>query len=191
MSRGLILTDVDNTILHFSDAFQAWLERKGHVPVGADIRDTNSICDYLGCDRETTEDLIRDFSTSPEMGWLEPEPCAKKVVPYLKGLGYDFIAITACHDHPSTIARRFRNLEHVFGFHWPLHVTGLGGDKLPFLENYRPSYWVEDHWENAVLGADAHHTSFILDRPYNQGHDDRVRRVRDWHEIEDAILRGR
>lgn len=186
MSR-YILTDVDNTILNFSDAFQSWLNRQGLTGTGS-IAETNSICDYLGCERSRTEELIREFSESPEMTWLEPEPHAVDVIRYLHDKGWEFVAITACHDHHETRFHRRNNLYRVFGFDLSLHVTGLNGCKRGVLSSYRPTYWVEDHYENALLGAEVGHTSFVMDRPYNQGDDARLHRVKDWRAIEDVVL---
>ena len=42
--------------------------------------------------------------------------------------------------------------------------------------------------ENALLGAEAGHTVFLMDHPYNRGAEGPFTRVQDWTEIERAVL---
>ena len=184
----LLITDIDDCAMRFSDPMQAFLATKGYV-IKERMRDFHNIPKLFNLNIPETLELIREFHRSPLMGQLEPEPCAAVVLPELYRQGYRFVAITACLDEPEVHAMRVKNLEQVFGFPWEaVHCIGLKMDKSEHLKLYPPSVWVEDMWAHAVAGSDAGHRSFLVDRPYNRGNEHSgVTRVADWHEIANRL----
>jgi hypothetical protein len=182
----IILTDVDDTLLQFSDAFQKWAEQQG-IPRIECIHKAGRIEDSLGISFEEAYVITLEFLNSPAFGEIDPEPCAAEVIPQLYRDGYRFVAITACEPSPMTIALRHKNLRDAFGFDFEeVFISGFltGTGKGPYLERYQPTVWCEDNWHHAVLGADIGHNSLLFDRKVNAGmHDPRVRRVADWNEI--------
>lgn len=186
----IILTDVDDTILSFSTAIQNWVLARG-IPMVKDIHEASSVEDALGLDFDTAYPIVIDFLNSPEFGKIEPEPCAAQVLPELHRAGYRIVAITACQPSETTIRLRHQNLQEAFGFEFEeVFMTGFTDPraKRPYLERYQPTVWVEDNWKHAVAGAEIGHNCLVINRSVNHGrHDDRIRRVTDWHEIEKLL----
>jgi 5'(3')-deoxyribonucleotidase len=183
-----IATDLDDTILQFSDAMQAFLVAKGFV-IETRLRDYHNIPKLFNLDIPSTIELIREFHRSPAMARLLPEPCAAIVLPELHRQGYQFVAVSACLNEPDVHAMRVRNLEEVFGFQFEaVHCIGLTMDKEATLRAYPASIWVEDVWHHALAGNRVGHRTFLLDRPYNRDHvHPEVTRVHDWHQIAQLI----
>lgn len=188
-----ILTDIDDTILKFGDGFQDWAEAKG-LKSSARLVDSLSIQECFNISRETTDDLVIEYSLSEHFRVLKPEPCALTVLPTLHAMGYEFVAISSCVDGPVVTEHRIHNLEEVFGFSFKaVHLTGLLKPKVDILKSYDPAYWVEDNAGHAVVGADLGHTTFLLNRTYNRHIDvgPKVRRVTDWKAVREVIIADR
>ena len=185
-----ILTDVDETILQYSDAMQRYLEQKHGMFTDKRLRDYHNMQAIFGLDIPTLLGLVKEFHVSEGMRYLEPEPCAKEVLPQLYKQGYRFIAISACHDDPITVAHRIHNLREAFGFEWEEVIcTGLKWSKKEALEKYTPTIWVDDLMRHASTGADLGYRSFLLDRPHNRSTEyPGVTRVNNWYEIAEHIL---
>ena len=50
-------------------------------------------------------------------------------------------------------------------------------------------YWLEDKWENAVLGADLGLKSILIDHPHNAEYsDERIVRASTWANVVEKIL---
>jgi hypothetical protein len=188
------LVDIDDTILRFADAFQSWaVNSKGYV-LNQSIRDGGSIQDAIGCHLDHVDELIIEFSNDPVLfSTIEPEPDAKAVIPVLYKMGYQFVAISSCVDGDAVTAARRKNLEEAFGIPWlDVHCTGLLQPKKAYLERFEPTFWVEDNAGHALVGAEIGHTTFLLDRPYNNEvslPDGNPTRVKSWHNILEAVVR--
>jgi 5'(3')-deoxyribonucleotidase len=188
-----ILTDIDDTILRFADAFQDWAETKGYI--GTDrLRDTCSIEKLLGStDREIVNNFIDEFSCDPKfMANLEPEPDALVILPVLHKMGYEIVAISSCSDKPGVQESREANLKKVFGFDFAaVHCVGLQQPKSAVLKNYPSSIWVEDNFKHALDGASIGHKSYLMEREYNRDKGLRFatgRMVPNWYHIHHDIV---
>lgn len=182
----LILTDIDDTLLKFADHFQEWAEAEGHQTYGR-LRDTGSIQMLLRYDRARVDDLVTEFSVK-HLGDLHPEEDALEVIPELRKMGYEFVAISSCVDGPVMTKMRHDNLERVFGFPFrDVHCTGLMRPKEDFLKAHEPTWWIEDNPHHAHVGSGLGHISMLLDRPYNQAAEVEAIRVRDWYAIHGII----
>ncbi len=195
----LILTDIDDTILKFADAFQDWAVRHKGYTLNQSIRDGGSIQEAIGCHRDHVDELVIEFSTNPEFfGAIPPEEDALAVIPTLHAMGYQFAAISSCVDGPAVTASRRKNLEEVFGIPWvDVHCTGLLKPKVDYLSKFAPTWWVEDNAGHALAGAALGHKSYLLDRPYNALDTNslpdlpgEVNRVGSWHDVFEAIVRS-
>jgi hypothetical protein len=196
---AIILTDIDDTILKFADAFQKWaVEEKGYT-LTQSIRDGGSIQDAIGCHRDHVDELVIEFSTNPEFfGTIPPEEDALAVIPVLHKMGHQFVAISSCVDGPEVTACRRKNLEEAFGIPWlDVHCTGLLKPKVDYLSKFQPTWWVEDNAGHAFAGAALGHKAFLLERPYNDlttinlpDFPADLRRVKSWHNVFDAIVRS-
>lgn len=189
----VILTDVDDALLDWTSDFQQWiLDNTEHRPTTS-LRDFWNIEVWLGITIEESRDLIRRFNGHEDY-WpnFKALPGAKEAIENLHGMGYKFVAITACATDSWTYENRFANLRREFGAAFDtLHCVGLSQPKTEYLERYRPTFWVEDKWKHAVDGADHGHTSFIVDYEHNRHHeDDRIIRVSGWSEIYDHIVKS-
>jgi len=187
MTRKLILTDVDNTIFDFGDTFQQWLADRNLHGSGR-LNDIYHITEFLDCNSHEMDELLVEFYRSDTFENLPPVRGSVEALQSLHERGYDFVAITACHDLEGLEEARRDNLERVFGFAWPVvHITGLAGHKTPYLEAYEPTIWVEDSLKQALQGVEAGHRTFLLDYPYNQSDHRSFERVTDWQYIKEWI----
>lgn len=181
----LVLTDIDETVLNFTEPFEKWLVEKGWTLRGQ-MRDNYDLTQLLDCDIDTVMRLVEEFHTlAPEFETLEPEPCASVILPRLKAAGYRFIAISAAVDSEHVRQRRWRNLNNAFGFDWDDCIcVGLRQSKARVLEQYEPALWIDDHFKHASDGAEIGHRTFMPTRGYNVGlSHPLVTRVVDWKEI--------
>ncbi len=186
MTSKIILTDIDDTLLCFSDPFQDWLQQRGYDS-DKRLREVYHINKLVDVTDEEGLRLIYEFSTENDaenMATLPPEPDALEIVPRLYREGFRFVAISACVSSPQMRQQRIRNLERVFGFPWrDVSLVGLRGSKEAHLHRYSPTYWVEDNHRHADIGAKLGHTAFLLDRLHNANAEPDVIRVDDWHQI--------
>lgn len=187
----VILTDVDDALLNWSDPFQEWVIKNTDFQPTSYLQDCQNIEAWLGCTYEQTRDMIAQFNTDPNI-WpnFEPLPHTQEVVRRLhEEEGYKFVAITACATDDWTYEHRKNNLRRVYGGAFDtLHCVGLSQKKTAYLTRYRPSYWIEDKWSHAVDGADVGHVPFLMEYGHSRGHsDNRIRKVQNWLEIEEHI----
>ena len=106
--------------------------------------------------------------------------------------GYRFLAITSLSLDEKAKTLRVRNLKRLYGDVFvDVICLDTGADKDDALEYYRGSgmYWLEDKWENAVLGADLGLKSILVDHPHNAEYsDERIVRASTWADIVEKIL---
>lgn len=191
----VILTDIDDTVLKFAHAFEAWAVAEKGYTLQQSIRHGGTIEQTLGCSRDDVDSLVIEFSTNPtHFGVIPPEDDALAVIPVLHNMGYQFVAISSCVDGPAVTECRRQNLEAAFGFEWlDVHCVGLLAPKNNALGQYDQSWWVEDNAKNALLGDSLGHRSFLLDRPYNRGIIDTpnsINFVNSWHDVFETIVRS-
>lgn len=184
----ILLTDIDDTILEFTNPFWEWILSKGYepkVPKGS-VYDLTIV---LGVTVDEAMALIAEYTTVIEFEMLKPVNDACVVLPELYKQGYRFAAITATVDSEDVRQKRLRNLKTAFGFDWEdCHCTGLRKAKTPFLKLYEPTLWIEDNFAHAVDGHENGHESFIITRDYNRDmHHPNVKRVESWYEIRDHL----
>ena len=182
----VIFTDIDDTVLNFSDAIIEWVKKKGMEVTDITHRESLSLMKVLNCNRMKAKQIAYEFSVEyPNMARLAPEPDALEVLPKLHKQGYEFVGITSCVNTPDVIKWRTRNLEQAFGFKWKsLHCVGLENPKAGLLKWYDKSIWVEDNLTHAIAGSEAGHRTFLLDRPHNQTSDlGKITRVKNWMDI--------
>lgn len=188
----LILTDVDGCLLWWEQGFHNWMEYRGHNK--ANIRDAYWMWDhYPHLSEEQAKRHVEEYNGSSWMLGLPAYEDARIGVATLVNAGYTFHAITSMGTDPYSKELRMMNLERLFGTEAfvKLTVTEMYETKEEALSPYRDSrlFWLEDKWENAVLGADMGLTSIIFDHPHNtNNHDDRITRAKDWNRVCDYIL---
>ena len=189
MNNRLILVDIDETVLNFSDPFEKWLVSRGWE-MKEKMRDVYDLTRLLDVKLDRVMEILHEYHTEcEEFGMLEPESCAAVVLPQLHTLGYRFVAISAAVGTQEVRDIRANNLKNAFGFEFEdVICTGLRGDKEPILALHQPAIWVEDNFKHAVTGAELGHKTFMITRGYNVGREHPlVTRVDGWHDIQKAI----
>ncbi len=189
MTNRLILVDIDETVLNFTDPFEKWLTGRGWE-LREKMRDVYDLTRLLDVKLERALEVVEEFHTQEEsFRMLEPEPCAAVVLPQLHRLGYRFVAISAAVATQEVKDFRAENLKNAFGFEFEdVILTGLNGAKEPILALFQPAIWVEDNYKHAVTGAQLGHKTFMITRGYNVGKDHpQVTRVEGWHDIQKAL----
>lgn len=189
MNNRLILVDIDETVLNFTDPFERWLV-EGGWELRDQMRDVYDLTHLLDVKLDRALEVVEEFHTTvAEFGALVPEPCAAVVLPQLHQQGYRFVAISAAVATQEVRDIRAKNLRDAFGFEFEdVIMTGLQGSKEPILALFEPAIWVEDNFKHAVAGAEMGHKTFLITRGYNEGRSHpQITRVTDWHDIQKAL----
>lgn len=190
MTEKLILTDCDGVTCNWEDHFHNWMEARGYNKVKNDIYHINEQYDMS---RKQSKRLVEEFNNSAWIGWCPALRDARSGIATLFENGYRFICITSLSLDPYAKELRWQNLRTLFGTEPFMDLVCLetGADKDAALEQYRNSglFWIEDKWENAVLGADLGLNTILVDHSYNREYrDSRIVRAKDWKEITGIIL---
>jgi len=189
MKDKIILTDCDGVCLDWEASFQEWMTTKGHVQQQFAVYDISVM---YGIEKAEGKRLIREFNNC---GWMATLPAmrdSRSGIAKLVEAGYKFVAITSLSLDLKSKALRVRNLKELYGDAFvDVICLDTGADKDEELEHYRGSdmYWIEDKWENAVLGADLGLKSILVDHPHNGYYsDERIVRASTWADIVEEIL---
>lgn len=192
MAQKLILCDVDGCLLSWQDAFDNWMIKKGYAPMDGHTA-TYHITEQFDINRKHAWELVHQFNNSAVMGYL---PALRDSVQYVNKLyyehGYTFHVITSVSDDEYAQRLRTMNLHDLFGGEMFDEITCLatGADKDGALEQYRDSglFWVEDKFENAVLGAELGLKSLLVEHSYNEKYTHpSVTKVKTWADIYNII----
>lgn len=184
-----ILTDADGVLLDWESAFHKWMTVKGYNKV---VQGTYDLSVAYNLHKDHKHDVVREFNASAWICCLDAFRDSRSGIAKLVELGYRFEVITSLSLDPFAKKLRQQNLDLHFGkTPWEnLICLDTGADKDDALEPYKDSgmYWIEDKWENAVLGANLGLKTILIDHPHNSDkHDDRILRVKTWSEIVELV----
>lgn len=191
----LLLTDVDNCVLAFDDAWAEYMiaHHGIELPSTEYLRDFKTLRDAVqGMTLERETQLVWQFVEDGGFFDLKPMDGAPEAFQSLHSDGWEFVAITACPDGEGFSERRKANLEHALGVPFrDVHITGLHQGKKEALSLYPPAVWVEDNFHNAIVGHRLGHRSYLRYHGYKA--DDReaevpFSKVSSWEEILQDIL---
>ena len=142
---------------------------------------------WTGVDDATTWSWIEDFNSGKhwQFGALPPTRRAQEIVAKLNSEGYKFVVITCASSDPVSINLRRANLHNLFGDAiQELVCLGLKDSKLPHLQKYNPTVWIEDKVKNALDGVSVGHRGILMDQLHNREmHTPELIRVQNWHDI--------
>lgn len=192
MPYPTVVYDIDGCVLDWFTGFRLWMDSvKGYPPalsMDGENFDYNLTSMWPTINGEEINRFIGEFNRSPYFGRLSVMDGAVEVVERLQRHLPDAVhaVVTAAGVHPDTIIGRLQNISR-FGFE-EVHVLPLNSTKCQWLKMYRPGLLIEDSVSHANRAAKDGWTVALLDRPYNRVQtDDRVLRVKTWHEIEDHV----
>ena len=188
MDNKLILTDVDECILQWTEGFTNFICDHKDIKVSKE-RDDHRVYKWLEIHDDEAYKLVMEFNSSNYFSLLEPFACAQQVLPKLYTEGYRFVAITSCSSDSIISKMRRENLQKYFGnIFKEVHCLDFGDDKGEILLQYPKAIWVEDAMEWAVRGADLGHSTFLISHKHNETLvDPRIVRVNNWHTLYNII----
>ena len=186
----VIITDVDGCILNWNRSFLEYIKSLDIKPK-KDFHSCWDLEEWLGLSTNEVDNLAKDFNTTKNFTNLKSDYKSDVYIPLLHGMGYDFIAITACGSSDITTKYRTINLNNLFpGIFKEIFCCDHNYEKNSILENLPKSkYWVEDHYHNCKFGNEYDHRCFLMNHPHNNHIvDDTVTMVNDWEDIYERII---
>lgn len=182
----IFLTDIDEVLLDWFHGFAAFVGRN-YPQYELDITQYS-----LGLPSNAGKQLVDEYNVSPEFANIPALRDAAEYVKKIKELGYTFVGITTCLGTKDTEVMRIKNLVDVFGLDTfsDLHCLHIGTSKLPALQKYEPTFWVDDKMKHCESAVKAGHKAFQMLHPYNEKDErpDYVTPVKSWKEIYEYIL---
>ena len=176
MSKRLILCDVDGVLLHWEQAFDAWMKRQGYQK---QKENSYKVEEHYDIDKEACTLLIQIFNESASMRYLDPIDGASHHMVKLHEAGYMIRLITSQTLEPMAHRAREDNLNEKFGKIFQAVIfLDTGSDKDEVLATQpKGSFWIEDKPANALAGLKAGLIPILLTQPHNKDfkHKDIVR----------------
>ena len=193
MSEKLILTDCDGVLLDWQRGYEKWMGSKGFLKVDDYDQTAYGLHIHYGIPKDQSRELVRQFNTSASIGFLEPFDEAVKYTTELFLKGYRFVVITSLSKDEHAIMLREMNLDIVFGrIFQDVICLDTGADKDEALAQWvgKAKYWVEDKFENAVVGADLGFETFMIEHEHNKTETHKnIQSVDSWKEIYESITK--
>ena len=190
MIKKIILTDCDGVLLNWLDTFIEYMKDEGFT-VHTKEPSQYDLGNFFKIPLPEIYKRIQLFNDGHwRFGTLQSYDDVQESISVLASLGYSFVAVTSCSDLDQVADLRKANLYNVFGDVFEeVHCIGIHNNKRAVLENYEPTFWIEDRFSHALEGAKAGHKAILLDQPWNINENDpRVTRCLSWAEIVEYIL---
>jgi hypothetical protein len=170
-----VLLDCDGVLLDWLYGFRIFAEyqlNRSIDPAGPRDFDLHQ---WLGlASFADVKPLIEAFNSGVggHFGNLPALPGAVDAVNAFAHQGRDLHIITSCSTSQEAIQYRHDNLMNIFGNAFEsIHCVGLRDSKRPILDSFRPALWVEDKFENALVGQASGHRSYLIRASHNAGYD--------------------
>ena len=186
--RKIILTDVDGVLLDWCPGFEQWCAENNHpIKLPADTNQRKVYKRY-GFTEAVGEQLVLDFNVSEAMKSLPPYRDSVDYVRKLAAEGWKFVTITSQTSDAQGQMYRMENLNTVFGpdIFIKHHILETSTPKHDVLAEYKDSglYWIEDKWDNAVVGADMGLIPLVMRDETNAMYtDNRIKHFDNWIQI--------
>ena len=186
--RKIILTDVDGVLLDWCPAFEQWcLDNNYPIKLPADTS-LRKVWRRYGFDEAVGEKLVMDFNVSEVMKSLPPYRDSVDYVRKLAAEGWKFVTITSQSSVAQAQMYRIENLNTVFGPNIFIkhHILETSAPKHEVLAEYKDSglYWIEDKWDNAVVGANMGLIPLVMrDETNAKFTDSRIKHFDNWIQI--------
>jgi len=164
-----ILSDADNVLLAWDDAFNEYMQSLGYT-LNDGWENKYSLSERFGLEHDFCLQLAMEFNDSEYFRNLPPYKDAQQWVKRLGEEGYEFVIISAMSVDPVTRILRTKNLRRLFGdCIKDVHGLNPTDDKQRVLELWAGSklFWLEDHFKNAVAGHEVGLRPILIDTGYN------------------------
>ena len=190
--RKQILIDCDGVLLEWSNTFIEYMKtEENSAYLGGLIR--YNIENFFDMPKDAVIDKIIKFNDGHwRFGTLTPYKDATKAISILAELGYSFVVITSCSTESKVVNLRRANLYNIYGDVFEkIHCIGLYKSKIEMLQQYEPTFWIEDTLSHAIDGANIGHKAILLNHEWNQDNienSDAVHRCMNWAEIVEYVL---
>lgn len=186
--RKHIILDCDGVLLDWTRGFRNWLYAKTGVMADVKGPATWSLAGWLGMSEQRCFELINEFNASVVFGYLDAVDGAREAIDELKGAGCTFTVLTSCSADPVALQRRTDNLKREFGGTFGRVIClPLRQPKSEWLEALKSGIWVEDNYQNAMMGVAAGHRTFMLRYRHNAtdecASDSRVTWASSWRDL--------
>lgn len=163
-----ILIDCDDVLLHWLAGFRTWLRTERRIETCAGGPHDWDMSAWLKVTSKESQFLVAAFNSSPEFGNLRPYKQALDTLRKFSSRGFAVDVITSCGEDSLTVSRRVRNIVECFpNCFGEIHCLPLGVSKRALLSSYPNSYWIEDNYQNALIGLECGHKPFMLTRTNN------------------------
>lgn len=169
MDKPFLLLDIDGVCLNWEKGLMNFVQsHRPHLHHPSRIDDTAFyLSEKMGVTAEVANILVWDFHCDASFAQLEPLPGADQAIAVLRDT-YRLVAITACGSDEQIAQGRQKNLDTVFDHAFErLICVDTSSQKRQYLLEYPPSYWVEDRMDNAIMGLECGHRSWLINAPHN------------------------
>jgi len=182
----VFLTDVDDCLFAWNDAFVEWMQQFQYIPVEHPEREWVISDKFTNLPEKEAEEFLQRFNTSAKQGFMPPKRDSIEWVNKLIKEGWKFIAISSVTDDPDVYQLRKMRIEELFpGGLLKLHCLPLHYGKDECLAQYANGeyYWIEDKFKNALAGLSYNMKPLLIAHEYNRTENSNIQRVRNWEEI--------
>jgi FMN phosphatase YigB (HAD superfamily) len=165
-----LLLDCDGVLFDWVGGFARYAKKvleKDLDPAGPSDFNLSS---WIGCSEDELHDLVSGFNKGDGgfFGTLNPLPGARETLLAAHAQGRAMTIITACSTDPEVVSQRKKNLNDVFGdIFKDIHIVDFTTSKRDILSQFKNVSWVEDKAENALLGAELGHKSYLIRASHN------------------------
>jgi FMN phosphatase YigB (HAD superfamily) len=179
-----ILTDVDDVLLNYADAFTS---KYNLVKIKNNV---NSFEDAFNIPHDKIASMITDFNHSEDFSILKPTTHSVETLTELKKEGFKIIAITACGQSDTIKYNRLENMYNVFGDIFDdIQMVDLFQSKKDKLAKFKNTnyIWIEDNIKNYHAGLECGLHSLLIKTEFNAPTIERT--LDDWLDIQKYIYR--
>lgn len=168
MNKPIILCDIDGCLLQYLSKLPEFLKKKN-----IDHRTATKAYAWgefltptqlTGLPEKEAYELLEEYNSSKYIKYLTPFSDAIQSVNLLKQ-EYDFIAVTALGRSDECVNYRKENLDFWFpGAFSKVLTVGIEESKKEYLEQYKPTFFIDDSPEHVLMAKQCGHIAIRLVR---------------------------
>ena len=167
-----LLVDVDGVMLNYVAGFVEYFFIKFGRRLDPTGPSDYNMTAWMGVrDDQTCKAILSDFNNGDLGGFakLPVYPGVKERILAAHSAGREVHVITSSSRRPASVEMRRQNLhEQVGPYFTSITCIDLHESKLPYLMEHPESVWLEDNYQNALLGVEAGHESYVIRSSHNR-----------------------